>query len=145
MLKQKELIQTPEYWMEAIQNELYRQLKKFLEENEMTQTQLAEKLHFTKGYISQIMNGNFNYTLRKLIELSLALGIVPDLEFRSFAEYLDKEQKNYYDAAFLLRGDQGMIIVADKTKKGDREIETGKLVTLNLPNIPPSSFVTKTA
>ena len=94
MRTKEELIKTPEYWMENIQNELYRQVKKYLEDNRINQTQLAERLKVTKGYISQVLNGNFNFTLNKLIELSLAIGLVPDLEFRSFNDYIAKDQRN---------------------------------------------------
>jgi transcriptional regulator with XRE-family HTH domain len=93
MISQKELIKTQEFWMETIQIELYRQVKRYMDENGINQTQLAEKLNVTKGYVSQVVNGNFNFTLSKLIELSLAIGVVPDLEFRSFADYLAKNQR----------------------------------------------------
>lgn len=82
MLSKEELLKTPEYWFENIQNEIYRQVSDYIKNEGITQTQLAEKLGVTKGYISQIMNGNFNYTLKKLIELSLAINKIPIVEFR---------------------------------------------------------------
>jgi transcriptional regulator with XRE-family HTH domain len=115
MLTKEELVKTPEYWMETIQNELYRQVKKYLDEKGINQSQLAEKLKVTKGYVSQVLNGNFNYTLSKLIELSLAVGVAPDLEFRSFADYIAKEQKNQYDTAFIIPSNQPAIFEAIKT------------------------------
>ena len=48
----------------------------------MTQNQFAEQLGVSKGYVSQVMKGEFNYTLKKLIELSLAVGKAPVLEFK---------------------------------------------------------------
>ena len=82
MFSNSELKQTPEYWLETIQNEIFRQVKNYMEENNLNQTQLANKLGVSKGYISQILNGNFNFTLKKLIELSIAIGVVPDLKFK---------------------------------------------------------------
>lgn len=82
MFSNSELKRTPEYWLETIQNEIFRQVKKYMEENKLNQTQLANKLGVSKGYISQILNGNFNFTLKKLIELSIAIGVVPDLKFK---------------------------------------------------------------
>jgi transcriptional regulator with XRE-family HTH domain len=116
MLTFEKLIRTPEYWMETIQNELYRQVKKFLDEKGITQTQLAKNLKVTKGYVSQVLNGNFNFTLSKLIELSLAVGVAPDLEFRSFADYTAKEQKSQYDADFVIPANRPAVFVAVKTK-----------------------------
>ncbi|OFX31692.1 MAG: hypothetical protein A2X08_15980 [Bacteroidetes bacterium GWA2_32_17] len=89
MLKKEELIKTSEYWFETIQNEIFRQVSEYLESNEeMNQTKLAEKLGVTKGYVSQIMNGNFNYTLKKLIELSLAVNKAPIIEFQDINEFV---------------------------------------------------------
>ncbi len=93
MLKQEELTNRPEYWLETIQNEIFRQVTSYLKDNHMTQTQLAIQLGVSKGYISQVMKGEFNYTLKKLIELSLAVGKAPVVSFKSFAEIKELRQK----------------------------------------------------
>ena len=89
-----DLIKTPEYWLETIQNEIFRQVATYLNDNKMTQTQLANQLGVSKGYVSQIMKGEFNYTLKKLIELSLAVGKAPVIEFKLLDEinWTDNEQ-----------------------------------------------------
>jgi len=97
MLKYEELIKTQEYWLEVIQNEIFRQVKSYMESENINQTQLANKLGVTKGYISQILNGNFNFSLTKLIELSLSLNIVPDLHFKPVNEYIEEKSKNRVD------------------------------------------------
>lgn len=84
MLKKEELIQTPEYWLESIQNELYKQVTAYIKREGINQSELAKRLGVSKGYISQILNGNFNYTLKKLIELSIAIEVIPNLRFISF-------------------------------------------------------------
>lgn len=86
MLKQEELVKSPEYWLETIQNEIFRQVTAYLKDNHMNQTQLAIQLGVSKGYISQVMKGEFNYTLKKLIELSLAVGKAPILSFKPLTE-----------------------------------------------------------
>lgn len=92
MLKKEDLQKTPEYWLEIIQNELYDQVIEFMEQNQINQTELAEKLKVSKGYVSQILKGQFNYTLKKLIELSLAIGKVPNIQFEKFEEFTRKEK-----------------------------------------------------
>ena len=87
MLKNNELVQRPEYWLETIQNEIFRQVAAYLKDNNLTQTQLAKQLGVSKGYISQIMKGEFNYTLKKLIEISLAIGKAPIIEFKPLAGF----------------------------------------------------------
>jgi transcriptional regulator with XRE-family HTH domain len=93
MIKYEELLQTPEYWFETFQNEIFRLVDAYLKENKLTQTQFAEQLGVSKGYVSQIMKGEFNYTLKKLIELSLAVGKTPVLEFKPLAETIHPTQK----------------------------------------------------
>lgn len=87
----EDLIKSREYWLETIQNNLYGQVHGFMEKAGINQTQLAERLGVTKGYVSQVLNGHFNHSLEKLIELSLAIGVVPDITFKSINDYY-KEQ-----------------------------------------------------
>ena len=64
-----------------------------MNEKKINQTQLAKELNVTKGYISQVLNGNFNHSIKKLIELSLAINKVPLVEFYDLKEYLIKDNK----------------------------------------------------
>jgi len=92
MKKFKDLIKTPEYWQENIQNELFRQLTDYMEKTGKSQSRIAKELKVSKSYVSQILNGNFNFTLNKLIELSLYIGKVPDFNFISPESYISKEK-----------------------------------------------------
>jgi len=89
--KREELLKTPEYWFEQAQNELYRQVTEFMKQEGVNQTQLAEKLGVSKGYISQIMKGEFNYTLKKLIELSMAIGKIPRIDYKDIDEVISED------------------------------------------------------
>lgn len=81
MLKKDELVKQPGYWLEMLQNEIFRQVADYIEKNNINQTQFAQELGVSRGYVSQVMKGEFNYTLKKLIELSLAIGKAPVLKF----------------------------------------------------------------
>lgn len=83
MKTREELIKTPEYWFETIQNEIFRQLTEYMEANSISRTRLAEEMKVSKGYITQILNGDFNCSLRKLIELSLHINKAPIVEFKA--------------------------------------------------------------
>jgi transcriptional regulator with XRE-family HTH domain len=93
MLKHEELIKTPEYLLEIIQNELYRRVDNYMKTENINQTQLAQKLGVSKGYISQILNGGFNHTLKKLIDLSISIGLVPKVDFVPINEVSTKTVK----------------------------------------------------
>ena len=81
-MNREDLLIDEGYWIAKIQTELYRELTAFMERNKMNSTQLAKYLGCSKSYISQLLNGNFNHKLTKLVELSLAIGKAPIIEFR---------------------------------------------------------------
>ncbi len=85
----EELILTPEYWTTMIQLKLYDKVEKYLKENNMNRTQLAEKLGVSKGYITQVLNGDYDHKISKLVELSLAIGCFPEFSFNKI------EKKTY--------------------------------------------------
>ena len=93
MLSQEQLFQTNEYWLEIIQNEIFRELSAYMKAKNLNQTQLAKEFGVSKGYISQILNGNFNFSLSKLIELALKIKKVPEIHFKSIDEYILEKEK----------------------------------------------------
>jgi transcriptional regulator with XRE-family HTH domain len=90
-----ELAKTRGYWLTKIQNELYDRLEQYREKNNWTRTELANHLGFTKGYLSQIMNGEFDHKLSKLIDLSLAVGLVPNLHLEEIETYVENYLSGY--------------------------------------------------
>ena len=87
MITRNDLVSSKEYWMVKIQTELFAELEKYLKDNDINRTQFAEKLGVSKGYVSQVLNGDFNHSMSKLIELSLAMGKVPILKFEDLDKY----------------------------------------------------------
>jgi transcriptional regulator with XRE-family HTH domain len=88
MKRLEDLVRGYEYWLEKIQNDLFRKVHSFMEDKDFNRTQLANHLGFSKGYVSQILNGDFNHSLKKLIKLSLAVGQVPLIEFKPIEDYI---------------------------------------------------------
>lgn len=100
MISREELIRSKEYWLEKIQNELFLEIEAYIKNNNLNKTQFAEKLGVSKSYLSQVLNGNFDHKLSKLIELSLAIGKVPTFNFEDIEDFLVKEKTkktNKYD------------------------------------------------
>ena len=91
-MTRKEIISSPHYWLAHSQLALYDQVVRYMEREQINQTQLAERLGVTKSYVSQIINGNFNYTLQKLIEIGLVIGKVPVIEYRPIEEFMDNSR-----------------------------------------------------
>ena len=92
-MKRDKLLKSKGYNLAKIQNELFRQLNEYIKVKGITRTQFAKELGVSKGYVSQILNGEFDFKLSKLIELSLAIGKIPEITFKSIEEIKQKEKK----------------------------------------------------
>lgn len=81
MVTREELLKQPEYWTAQTQIMLYDQAAKFMERNNMNRSQLAEYLGVSKGYVTQLLSGDYNHRMSKFFELALAIGLVPIVDF----------------------------------------------------------------
>lgn len=88
-----ELLKSPEYWKSRIQIALYNCAYSFMKKNHKNRKQLAEHLGVSSGYVTQLLNGDYDHKLSKLSELSLAFGFVPYLEFIPVEQFIINEQK----------------------------------------------------
>jgi transcriptional regulator with XRE-family HTH domain len=87
-MKRKDLLKSKEYWVVKIQNDLYNIIENYMKENKLNRTQLAEKLNVTKGYITQVLNGDFDHKLSKLVELALLCNSAPLLHFVDMENFI---------------------------------------------------------
>jgi len=92
-MKRDKLLKSKGYNLTKIQNELFRQLNEYIKKKGITRTQFAKELGVSKGYVSQVLNGEFDFKLSKLVELSLAIGKIPEIKFSSLEEVKSKEIK----------------------------------------------------
>lgn len=94
-MNREELIKSPSYWTAGLQMELYRQIAAFMEAHHMNKTQLAEYLGCSKGYVTQLLNGDFDHKLSKFVELSLAIGKIPEISFNDVEDYIVSDVEGY--------------------------------------------------
>ena len=94
MITNDELLETPEYWTTRIQLDLYSHLQEYMKVNGLNRTQLAQKLGVTKGYVTQVLSGDFDHRLSKFVELSLAVGLIPQLKFVPKKDLFQESSKN---------------------------------------------------
>ena len=114
MITREEILRSPDYWFEEAQNELYRQVVEYMEREGLNQTQLAERLNVSKGYVSQLLRGEFNHSLRKLIDLSLSIGLVPIIDYRRLQHEISKDRKEKYGFKLSLKEQNKKIMVRRK-------------------------------
>ncbi|MCB9230703.1 MAG: helix-turn-helix transcriptional regulator [Bacteroidia bacterium] len=91
MITREELLSSEEHWVFEIQNQIFNLVKDYMEKEGINQTQLAERLGVSKGYVSQVLNGDFDHRISKLVSLVLATGNVPKLNFKPLDEVLQKD------------------------------------------------------
>jgi len=102
-MKREELLSSPEYWTVQIQGQLLHEIHFKLESAGKTQSELAKELGVSKGYISQILNGDYDHRISKFVELSLAIGKVPMIEFRSLSEVIAEDSTIPGEAVFSVK------------------------------------------
>jgi predicted transcriptional regulator len=91
MKSYEELLKTDTYWLTRLQTLLFNAINDYMKENHLNRKQLAEKLGVSKGYITQIMNGDFDHKLSTFVKLILAVQKVPDFKIVDPNEFLDTQ------------------------------------------------------
>lgn len=92
-MKRNELLRNPEWWLANIQNDLYAIIYEYMEKNKLKKKDIADMLGVSKGYITQILKGDFDHKITKLISLSLAFGKAPILSYTDLDKYIEKDAK----------------------------------------------------
>jgi transcriptional regulator with XRE-family HTH domain len=84
-----------DFWTSKIQLELFRLIKNHLESTGLSQNKFAEQLGVSKGYMSQVLNGNFDHRLSKLVGLALAVGKVPMIQYEEIDKVIKLAKGEY--------------------------------------------------
>lgn len=94
-MDRKDVSNSPEYWTSKTQIELYNQAQKFMEATGKDRAHLAEYLGVSKGYVSQLLNGDYDHRMSKFFELALAFGVIPQIEFIPIEQYIKEDEQHY--------------------------------------------------
>ncbi len=90
-MTREDVLKSPEYWTAMIQIALYNCAEKYMEETGKNRKQLAEHLGVSKGYVTQLLSGEYDHRLSKMVELALAFGCVPQVDFISVEKIIERE------------------------------------------------------
>lgn len=93
-MTREEVLKSPDYWKSRIQIALYNCADFFMKKTNRNRKQLAEYLGVSGGYVTQLLNGDYDHKLSKLTELSLAFGFVPHMEFIPVDKFIGLEKFN---------------------------------------------------
>lgn len=92
-MERKELLHSREYWLIQIQNNLYNLIENYRKSKSLNRTELALELGFTKGYVSQILKGDFDHKISKMVDLALAFGKAPIFEYKDLENFIINDEK----------------------------------------------------
>ena len=87
----KDLLRLPEYWEEYIKVELFNLVQDYMDEKGLTRTDLARNLGVSKGYVSQVLNGNSDHRLSKIVALAIECGKAPCIYFRDLDKVIEED------------------------------------------------------
>lgn len=91
-MKRVDLINSKEYWLTKIQLDLFNEVENYMQKNNLKRKELAEIFGVSKGYISQILNGDADHRLSKLVEIALGIGLAPVISFKNLHEVSKSEE-----------------------------------------------------
>lgn len=90
-MTRKQLLKSREYWIAQVQLNLFNLIEDYRKKKNLNKTQLAKELGVTKGYITQILNGDFDHKVSKLIDLSLAFNKAPIFNYVDLDKYIQND------------------------------------------------------
>lgn len=110
-----------DFWTGKIQLELYRLIKEHLETTGLSQNKFAQQLGVSKGYMSQVLNGDFDHRLSKLVGLSLAVGKVPSITYADVDQVIQQARGAYkpLGKSYVAQSQQ---VVVERTPTSARNI-----------------------
>lgn len=88
-MTREELLRSSEYWTTKMQLELYARIEAYMSENKINRTELAKRLGVSKGYVTQILNGDYDHRLSKLVEIALKIDFVPRIIYEPIESVID--------------------------------------------------------
>lgn len=124
MIPKKQLLQRPNYLLSKYQIEIFRQLENYRKDNHLTQKGLAKKLGVSTSYINQVLKGNFNFTLKKLIQLGIAINKIPSIEFLSVEDYWSRHEAKKQNVIIAKLSDDSQVLVKIKQLTNAQQISS---------------------
>jgi len=75
----KEYRDDPEFILEQLILDVTEQICAAMEGQDISRSELAQRLDVSRAYVTKLLNGHPNMTLRTLVEVAAALGLRPNI------------------------------------------------------------------
>jgi transcriptional regulator with XRE-family HTH domain len=70
-----------EFIAEGLLLDINEQLMKLIHKHSLSQSALAQRLGVSNAYVSKLLNGNENLTIKQLVKIAVTLGCTVDVAF----------------------------------------------------------------
>ena len=86
-----------------------------MEKTGKNRKQLASYLGVSSGYVSQVLNGDYDHRISKLVELSMSFGYIPKIDFIPLDQVISEDI--FFHTSYTITNDQSMTIYQSPTKQ----------------------------
>ncbi len=100
-MERKNLIKSRAYLLTKFQIQLFNQITEYIKRKKINRTQFANEIGVSKGYVSQILKGEYDHKLSKLIDLYLSIDLVPQITTIPMEEYLESNKTKEHQAKII--------------------------------------------
>ncbi len=122
----------PDYHFEGLQFDVMEQMLEIMEQKNVSNSQMAKKLKCSSAYITKLLKGDQNLTIRKLFDIGWALGQKLEVKYKPMKTTV-YDIPNIYDIGnqFISRK------LTDVTYASGGELI---VIDLKTPNVPTSDM-----
>lgn len=90
-MTRRDLLNSRAYVTSGIQLKLLNLIEEYMKEKKITRTELAKELKVSKGYITQILNADYDHKISKLVDLALSVNKMPLINFVDLERFIRED------------------------------------------------------
>jgi len=91
-IEKEKILRDATYWEEMIKTQLFEIVEQHLKDNKLKKKDFAQQIGVSKGYVSQVLNGDRDHRLSKVVELALAVGKAPFFSLQDLDEVIEYDK-----------------------------------------------------
>jgi len=90
--------QSPDYWEEVFNLELTEDIWKIMKNRRISQKKLSSLLGTSEAYVSKILNGNQNLSIKSISKLAFVLGSAPHIHIAPIDAIVEWKERSSSDS-----------------------------------------------
>ena len=91
-MERNDLLTSAEYWTTKVQTDLCALTHRYMRRNRTDTAETAKQLGISEQTFSRLLNCAYDQRLSRMVELSIAMGYAPVIEFKRLPDIMKEEQ-----------------------------------------------------